>query len=125
MNTRDMLPSERAAAEAEQAAKAKNILETRQSMMREDFTKTFQTEHGKRVLAWLFERCGYDKSKLGATTQGVLDGNLTIHNAMEETLYIAIRKFISIDVLQQIEYGQVKPSGTIEQPKKPKARKKK
>ena len=120
VDMRSLLPSERAEAKAELEAKAQNLQKQRISLLREDFGRTFQTEHGKRVLAWLFERCGYDKPKLGANAQGIIDAELTLHNAMEENLYIAVRRFIPVDVLQQVEYGQIKPSGTIEaEPQKP------
>lgn len=111
---RQLPPSERAAAQADAEAKQKAISARRIALLREDFGRTFQTEHGKRVLAWLFDRCGYDKPKLAANAQGIIDETITTHNAMEEGLYIAIRKFIPVEVLQQIEYGFVKPSGSIE-----------
>ena len=126
---RDMLPSQREDAQKEADAKARQIKQAQHAQMREDFTKTFQTQHGQRVLAWFFDRCGYDKPKLGANMQGLIDKEITTHNAMEEALYIAMRKYIAVDVLQQIEYGFVKPSGVIEstddKPKKIKKTRKK
>ena len=115
MNTpiRELPPSQKAEAKAEIETKLAKLSTLRGQLLREDFTKTFQTEHGKRVLAWLFERCGYNKPKLAATAQGVIDETLTTHNAMEENLYIAIRKYIAVDVLIQVEYETIKPSGTI------------
>jgi len=127
---REMLPSEKGDAKTAADAKLKALVETRQAMMREDFGRTFQTEHGKRVLAWIAERCGWARPPLAANQQGIIDQQITTHNAMELSFYLAIRKFIHIEVLQQVEYGQVKPSGTIidnevVNAKKPKGAKKK
>jgi hypothetical protein len=111
---RDLPPSERADKKAEIESKLKGVVEQRQAMLREDFGRTFQTEHGKRVLAYIADRCGWGKPPLAANSQGIIDEKITTHNAMELSLYMHIRKFIHIDVLQQVEYGdKVKPSGTI------------
>ena len=112
-NLRELLPSERADAKADAEAKAQKIVNSRMAMLREDFGRTFQTEHGKRVLAYIADRCGWGKPPLAANAQGLIDEKITTHNAMELSFYMHIRKFISIDVLHQIEYGLVKPSGTI------------
>lgn len=111
---RDLPPSERAEAEAQAEQKLKELAASQASMLREDFTRTFQTEHGKRVLAWLAERCGWGVPPLSVDTHKNIDPLRTTHNAMELSLYLAIRKYISIDVLQEIEYGFIKPSGTID-----------
>lgn len=110
---RTMLPSERAEKIAEAQQHNKEIAGRRTSMLREDFGRTFQTEHGKRVLAWMFERSGYGKSKVAMSRAGV-DKDMTLFLAQEETFYIEVRKHIPVDVLAQVEYGKVRPSGTIE-----------
>ena len=112
---RDMLPSERADFKAEEAAKAKNLAGLRGDLLREDFTKTFQTEHGKRVLAYIAQRCGWRRPPLAANAQGIIDEKITTHNAMEISFYLHITQFISIDILSQVEYGKIKPSGTIDE----------
>lgn len=111
---RDLLPSERADAEAQAENKLKELAASQAAMLREDFTRTFQTEHGKRVLAWLAERCGWGVPPLSVDTHKNIDPLRTTHNAMELSLYLAIRKYISIDVLHDVEYGFIKPSGTID-----------
>lgn len=110
---RDALPSEKPDlikdAKAFEKARADAVV----SSLREDFGLTFQTDHGKRVLAWLAARCGWGKPPLAADAQGHINAEFTIHNAMELSLYLKIREFIPIAVLQEVEYGFVKPSGTI------------
>lgn len=111
---RGMLPSERTAKKQELEAQAREQAEQVASSLREDFTLTFQTDHGKRVLAWLAQRCGWGLPPLAGTPTGGIDEKITTHNAMELSLYIAMRQHIQIEVLQQVEYGFIKPSGTVE-----------
>ena len=113
---RSLPPSERAEKRRLNERLAKEQAEARESMLRHDFGLTFQTDHGKRVLAWLAERCGWALPPLAANKNGEIDEKITTHNAMELSLYLAVRRFIPISVLQQVEYGQIKPSGTIEEP---------
>lgn len=113
-NLRSMLPSERAEAKTEEEARLKELGLRRIAALREDFGRTFQTEHGKRVLAWIWERSGYSKSKVSASkVNGSVDKDMTAFLAQEETFYLEIRKHISIEVLKQVEYGQISPAGTI------------
>ena len=114
---RALLPSERADAEA----KAKRELElrarARAEMMYEDFTRTFQTAHGKRVLKWLQERSGHNKIILSANGKdGTIDTMLTTFAAMELNLYLEVRKHLPPQLLMEIEYGHIEPSGTIAEP---------
>lgn len=112
---REMLPSERGEAKAAAETKLKQISSQRTAMLREDFGRTFGTAHGKRVLAFICQRAGYNKSKVAALVDGSVNKDMTVFLAQEETFYLEIRKHIPIDILKQVEYGdQVKPSGTIE-----------
>jgi hypothetical protein len=112
---RPALPSER----AENEDKVKKHLEDRanriNSMMREDFTKTFQTAHGKRVLAWIAQRAGFGKVILAADSTKKIDPMATTFAAMELNFYTKIREYLPVDVLSQVEYGLVKPAGTLEE----------
>ena len=112
---RQVPPSERQRIQREQDSQTKRNAQKQEDLMREDFALTFQTEHGRRVLAWMMERSGYAKSILSADRQGTVDPMATTFAAMELNFYLAMRRFIPIDVLQSVEYGQIKPSGTIEQ----------
>lgn len=117
---RELPPSERGEAKAADAARLKKLAEQKTAMLREDFGRTFQTEHGKRVLAWMFERSGYGKSKVALATDGGVNKDMTVFLAQEETFYIEIRKHVPVAVLAQVEYGAVKPSGIITEAKKKK-----
>lgn len=109
---RDLLPSEKAEAKASAEALLRGMTEQKLSLLREDFGKTFQTEHGKRVLAWIMERAGFGKVILSADKGGAVDPLATTFAAMELNFYLEMRKYIAVDVLQQIEYGFIKPAGT-------------
>lgn len=119
-NIDGILPSKKAAiAEQEKIARDKKAVQ-RKDLMREDFGKTFQTEHGKRVLAYIMQRSGFGRVILSADRQGTVDPMATTFAAMELNFYLDIRQHISTDVLHQVEYGLIKPSGSIETPDAPK-----
>ncbi len=105
------LPSARADAQKAKEKQEQEFADKRLAMLREDFGRTFQTEHGMRVLAWIMERSGFGKVILSATNDGNLDPNKTLYSAMELNNYLAIRQHISMEVLARIEYGEIKPSG--------------
>ncbi len=113
--SRPALPSERQEAEDELKKKLSERSARASAMMREDFTKTFQTAHGLRILAWLKERAGFGKVILAADNKSSIDPMLTTFAAMELNLYNKIREFLPVDVLSQVEYGFIKPTGTIEE----------
>lgn len=115
MTNRELLPSEKGEVKAAEEARLRQIAEKRISMMREDFGRTFQTEHGKRVLAYICQRSGFTKSKVSALQDGSVNKDMTVFLAQEETFYLDIRKYIPIEVLKQVEYGDnIKPSGTLD-----------
>ena len=111
---RSSLPSERAEQQKKDKAAAEELQDLQLSMLREDFTRTFQTDHGKRVLAWIAQRCGHNVPPLAANQKGEIDEKITTHNAMELSFYLAIRKYISVDLLKMIEFGEVNPSGHLD-----------
>lgn len=115
-----ILPSERADAQNEAIKKAEDLAERRLAMLREDFGKTFQTQHGMRVLAWIMERSGFGKIILSAENSGKLDPSATMYAAMELNFYLAIRKNVNVDILSRIEYGEIKPSGFFDPDEEPK-----
>ena len=96
-----LLPSVRAEQQAKEKAEAEKLAQARISEMRRDFTLTFQTEHGKRVLQWLRERCGHNKVILSANrTSGTIDPMMTVFAAMELNLYLEIRKNLPTEQLE-------------------------
>lgn len=83
--------------------------------MHQDFTRTFRTESGKRVLQWLRQRCGHNKIILSANAQnGTIDQMMTTFAAMELNLYLEIRKHLPTDILKEIENDRsIEPSGSL------------
>ncbi len=120
MTDNPILPSEKAEKQAEDKKKAEAFADMKMSLMREDFGKTFQTEHGMRVLAWIMERSGFGKVILSADNDGKVDPNKTLYSAMELNFYLAIRRHVSTNVLAKVEYGEVKPSGFFDPEEEPK-----
>jgi hypothetical protein len=117
-NRRDVLPSSRSDLEAQAKQEAMKRAEMRASSMREDFTRTFKTASGKRVMAWLKKRCGFGQIILSADRQsGQIDPTLTTFAAMELNLYLEIRKHLPIELIQEIEdERRIEPSGHISHP---------
>ena len=124
-DNRELPPSERAELAEANKKKAAEIAQARESMIREDFGRTFQTEHGKRVLAYIMQRSGFGRVILSADSTQKVDPMATTFAAMELNFYLDIRRHIPVDTLQQIEYGFIKPSGTIEDEDAVKPKKKK
>ena len=110
----DKLPSRRAEIQGKTLKEKKEKSREAEEMMRHDFAMTFGTETGQRVLAWMMERSDFGKVILAADKNNCVDPMATTYNAMELNWYLAIRKHIPIDILTRVEYGLVKPSGTIE-----------
>lgn len=114
MSDKSLPPSERAEKQEKQQKEREALAAQKLGAMREDFTKTFQTAHGKRVLAWIFERAGFGKVILSANARtGEFDQMATMFAAMELNFYLEMRKHIDIATLQEVEYGRVKPTGFI------------
>jgi len=110
---RALPPSEAAEAKAKLLASQKSVSAKIEALMKEDFGRTFQTDHGKRVLSWLAKRAGWGRPPLAAGPDGKINQEFTVHNAMELSIYLEIRKHIPIAVLQEVEYGFIQPSGTL------------
>lgn len=111
---RILTPSERSEKQSQTEAERVRIIQARESALREDFTRTFQTESGKRVLAWFKERSGFAIPSLAADKEGNIDPLKTTFNAMELNMYLAIRRYIPTNILMEVEYGTIRASGTVE-----------
>lgn len=104
MKDEDILPSKKAAKrEAD-----RRELEARLSEQRERMTtamrQTFATPEGKIVLRWLREECGFGKPILGANpATGEIDPMRTTYSAMQQGLYLRIRKFLTPEILREVE----------------------
>jgi len=118
LERRELSPSERSDKQREAEAEARARAEARASDMRHDFTRTFATKPGRRVLAWLKERCGFGQIILSADRQsGKIDPMLTTFAAMELNLYLEIRRHLPTELVQEIEDDRrTAPTGTIHDP---------
>lgn len=111
---RGALPSQRAEHDDKERKAQAELHEDIRAAMREDFGRTFGTECGKRVLAWLFDRCGWDKSTVALNPQTGIDKEMSLYLAQERNVYGDVRKHVPINILQEVEYGGIKPSGWID-----------
>ena len=76
--------------------------------LRFDFAITFGTPEGRRVLRWLMEQSGYQKSNIGGNPQlgmDVLQG--TLYNSARQAIYLEMRQLIPAETLKQVEYENV------------------
>lgn len=76
--------------------------------LRIDFAITFGTPEGRRVLKWVIEQSGYQKSNIGGNPQlgmDVLQG--TFYNSCRESLYLEMRQLIPAETLKSVEYENV------------------
>lgn len=82
--------------------------ERRAKQLRFDFAITFGTPEGRRVLKWIIEQSGYQKSNIGgnpALGMDVLQG--TLYNASRQAMYLEMRQLIPHEILKQCEYENV------------------
>jgi len=124
MKNEILLPSKREEKRVQDEKNAKDFNELKTSLMREDFGRTFQTEHGLRVLAWIRERCGHNLPPLAVDKDGNISEKFTTHNAMELSFYLAVRKYIPVETLKRVEYNEIKPSGYFDPEDQPKRKSK-
>lgn len=76
--------------------------------LRFDFAITFGTPEGRRVLQWIIEQAGYQKSNIGGNpTLGmdILQG--TMYNACRQSLYLEMRQLIPAETLKLVEYENI------------------
>lgn len=114
-NERELLPSQRPEYDRQVEAKRTQDNERRLESLKQDFGRVFATEEGKRVLSWLCNRCGFGRVILSATPDGKIDQTATTFAAMELNLYLEIRRHVPIEILKPVEFGEIKPSGTLEE----------
>lgn len=112
-------PSQKADDREKEHTQQRSLEERRRSQLYEDMQSTFGTAHGKRVLAWLANESGWGQSVVSAVAdaRGVLhiDANATLYKAQEQAVYIRLRRLVPKAILKQVEYGDIKPSGQIEE----------
>lgn len=100
------LPSVR----ADEEAKEKIKLQAKQNEERDRLVRamrmTFKTPHGMIVLDWLMKECGYNQPILGADAHGDIDEKRTVYGAMRLNLYLKLRKFLTFNILKEVEYHE-------------------
>lgn len=82
--------------------------ERRAKQLRMDFAITFGSAEGRRVLKWLIEQSGYQKSNIGGNpTLGmdILQG--TMYNASRQAIYLEMRQLIPAETLKMVEYENI------------------
>lgn len=101
---RDLLPSQKTELKQEQAAQADPRKEAHDALVR-SMRITFASPDGQVVLKWLHDQAGYNKSKVVANPQtGEINPMATTYGAIRETMYCAIRKFLTFDILKEVEH---------------------
>lgn len=66
-----------------------------------DYKGTFGTDEGKRVLAHLRMRCGYDDITLPTDNDGRIDVSLVLANQGRRAVFVEIMKHVDKDVSEQ------------------------
>lgn len=92
----DLQKSERESAEKKRAAEL--------AQLKRDFNDTFGPGHGRRVLRFLMDTCGYQRPSIIAEPQsGDPLPSGTIYNEARRNLYLTIRKFLNQEILIPVE----------------------
>lgn len=73
------------------------------SDIKQDLNITFSSEEGKRVLSYLCHICGYHESSLVQSPSGEINLVSTAHNESRRSVYIALRKLIRADIVNESE----------------------
>ncbi len=91
-----------------QKEKQKEVNKERQ-LMREDFAQTFGTEHGKRVLEYIYKECGFSLSVAAFNqAQQEISPLATLYNEGRRSIYLNIREHLNKDLAGEIETKELK-----------------
>jgi hypothetical protein len=103
----DNLPSEKAAAKAANKAAIETKLQENRERLQGAMRRVFSSSDGQIVLKWLHDESGYGRPVLGANpSTGEIDPMRTTYSAMQQGLYLRIRKFLTLNILKGIEYDE-------------------
>lgn len=74
------------------------------ALLRKDFNETFASAHGQRVLKYIMDVCGYQRSSttVDPTTTKIITDNM-LYNEARRNLYLSIRSFLKAEILIQVE----------------------
>lgn len=85
--------------------KKEKALVDRQAALRRDFNETFGTPSGRKVLRYLFEISGYEKSDVVADpTSGQIFLETSLYNMAFRNFYRKIRSNVRVDILKDVEF---------------------
>lgn len=77
----------------------------KQAALRRDFSETFGSGAGRRVLRHLFEISGYDKSDVVADpANGKIFVETSVYNMAFRNFYRKIRSNVRVDILKDVEF---------------------
>lgn len=103
MSDRVIPPSERDLLRKEKAAQAEATAQAHTEQLKGVLRRIGETEDGKYLFRWLRKECGGDTPILGATN-GQIDKDATLYQAMRLNLWIKVRRLLSFNILKEIEY---------------------
>ena len=102
------IPTHTQRSDATDKKEQQKIFDAKIKDLRMAFAMTFSTPDGKKVLRWIMQEAGYQKSQVGGNPgigMNVMEG--TLYNAARESLYIEIRSLVPTEILKQVEYQSV------------------
>lgn len=72
--------------------------------LKQDFNQTFNSPHGKSVLRYLLNQCGYQSVSTTMNPQsGEINTVATIYNEARRNVYLKIRSFLMEEILRDVE----------------------
>lgn len=107
-NEKPHIPAHTLRSEATDKDKQRKDFQRRSKQLRFDMAITFGTAEGKRVLQWLINESGFNKSQVGgnpALGMDVLQG--TLYNSARASIYLELRQLIPAEILKQVEYENI------------------
>ncbi len=83
--------------EAEKKARAAALL-------KKDINETFAPGHGRRVLRWLMDECGYQRpsTSVDPNSTKILSENM-LYNEARRNLYLKLRQLVDQEILIPVE----------------------
>ncbi len=102
---KDLPPSQKADARKELEEKNRAKLQAQHEDLQKSMRIVFASPDGQVVLKWLRDQCHHNQPILGVNpaTQEI-DPNRTLYQVMRMNLYLQIRKFLTFDILKEVEY---------------------
>jgi hypothetical protein len=104
--TRATPPSVKAQIRSDEEARAKARAHEKETRLANAFGVTFSTPEGVIVLEWIRKQCLHNELALGREGGHFkIDPQITVYRAMQQALYLEIRRYIPKRVLMEVEYA--------------------